>query len=162
MHLFENALSDFINAERVCAPGAVVVFDDVFPNHPRQAERVRQIQTWTGDVWKMLPILGKYRPDLTVLHVDCPPTGVIVCAGLTAESNVLAEKYDEIVKEFSDMSLREFGMDRLWGQFQNISGRRILEHPGEFLELLFARSSAGQQYKKFFCFFLSRKKNLLF
>ena len=42
MHLFEFALRDFMNIERRAAPGAVVVLDDVLPNHPVQARRVRQ------------------------------------------------------------------------------------------------------------------------
>jgi hypothetical protein len=50
MHLFEYALRDFRNVERRAAPGAVVVLDDVFPNHPIQALRERKTEVWTGDV----------------------------------------------------------------------------------------------------------------
>jgi predicted O-methyltransferase YrrM len=101
MHLFEYALRDFMNVERCSPPGAVVVFDDVFPNHPLQANRVRATQIWTGDVWRVADILMRRRSDLFLLPIDAAPTGLLLVASLDAESRVLWDGYDQIVREAS-------------------------------------------------------------
>ncbi|MFW6247352.1 MAG: class I SAM-dependent methyltransferase [bacterium] len=44
MHLFEYVLRDFINVEKYCNKQSVIIIDDVFPVHYKQAERVRQIR----------------------------------------------------------------------------------------------------------------------
>jgi glycosyltransferase involved in cell wall biosynthesis/predicted O-methyltransferase YrrM len=98
LHLFEYALRDFINIERCAAPGAVVVIDDVFPNHPMQAERKRQTRHWTGDVWRLVEILRDFRPDLFLLPLDAAPTGLMLIAGLDSSNRVLSQNYDVIVR----------------------------------------------------------------
>ena len=99
MHLFEYALRDFMNIERRAAPGAVVVLDDVLPNHPVQAQRVRQTGIWTGDVWRVAEILKCYRSDLFILTIDAAPTGLLLVAGLNPENQVLSIRYNLIVRE---------------------------------------------------------------
>jgi SAM-dependent methyltransferase len=99
LHLFEYALRDFMNIERRAAPGAVVVFDDVFPNHPAQAERERRTRVWTGDIWRLVDVLRKYRPELFLLPVDAAPAGLLLVAGLDPSNRVLWENYDNIVSE---------------------------------------------------------------
>ncbi len=32
---------------------------------------------WTGDVWKLIPILQRYRPDLQLTLFDAPPSGLV-------------------------------------------------------------------------------------
>jgi hypothetical protein len=99
MHLFEYALRDFMNVERRSPPGGVVVLDDVFPNHPLQANRVRASQVWTGDVWRVADILSRRRSDLFLLPIDTAPTGLLLVAGLDRENRVLWDGYDQIVRE---------------------------------------------------------------
>jgi Methyltransferase domain len=99
MHLFEYALRDFMNVERRSPPGAVVVLDDIFPNHPLQANRVRASQVWTGDVWRVADILTRRRSDLFLLPIDTAPTGLLLVAGLDPENQVLWDDYDQIVRE---------------------------------------------------------------
>jgi len=101
MHLFEFALRDFMNVERFASPRGVVVLDDVFPNHPLQAARERQSGVWTGDVWKILPCLRKYRPELSLILLDASPTGLLVVTGLDPANTVLADRYTAIVREFA-------------------------------------------------------------
>lgn len=100
MHLFEFVLRDFINIERHASPASVVVIDDVFPNHPRQARRERSTQVWTGDVWKIVWCLREYRPDLAFLTLDTAPTGLLVIFGLDPQNKVLSERYEEILAKF--------------------------------------------------------------
>ena len=89
MHLFEFVLRDFMNVERNATANGIVVFDDIFPNHPLQAERERQSGVWTGDVWKIVPCLTKYRPDLMLLPLDAHPAGLLLVANLNPCDQVL-------------------------------------------------------------------------
>jgi len=102
MHLFEYALRDFINVEYYSKKSTVVVMDDVFPAHPKQAQRNRETSKWTGDVWKMVYILKEYRPHLKLEFVDVLPTGFMVIKGLDKNNNVLFNNYDRIYERFID------------------------------------------------------------
>ncbi len=99
MHLIEFALRDFINVERQADWTSVVVFDDIYPNEVQEANRKRRTRMWTGDVYKVVPILGRYRPDLILLPVGTEPTGLLLVLGLDPESRVLDERYDDILRE---------------------------------------------------------------
>jgi hypothetical protein len=100
LHLFEFALRDFIYVERHCAPTGVIVFDDVFPRTVDEAARDRHTRAWTGDVFKVLQVLQRFRPDLLCLRVGTQPTGLLLVTGLDPGSTVLTERYDEIVAEY--------------------------------------------------------------
>ncbi len=100
MHHFEYALSDFINVEHYSASTSLVVVDDIFPNHPVQARRVRESKVWTGDVWKLLPCLRMFRRDLIQIPVNTSPTGSLLIAGLDPSSRELIEKYNPILRQF--------------------------------------------------------------
>ena len=105
MHWFEFSLRDFMNIERRSHPATVVVLDDVFPCHPLQAERLRQTHLWSGDVWKMVDCLRRYRPDLLLLPIDADPCGLLVIAGLDPENRTLWDRYNPIVREYVNPEL---------------------------------------------------------
>lgn len=101
MHLAEYALRDFINTERHCHPGSVIVIDDVLPRNVEQAGRERVGgaigHAWAGDVFKLVEVLRAHRPDLVVLEVDTAPTGTVVVL-LPDPTNVsLGRTYDDVV-----------------------------------------------------------------
>lgn len=98
MHLFENVLRDFMHAERMASPGAVVLIDDIFPNHPSQALRERRTRVWTGDVWKLHECLKVWRPDLFLLPIDTSPTGMLLVAGLDPNNRTLWDNYNPIAR----------------------------------------------------------------
>ena len=100
MHHFEYALRDFINIEHYSALTSLVVVDDIFPNHPVQARRVRESVVWTGDVWKLLACLKMFRTDLILVSVNTSPTGSLLIAGLDPASRELSERYNSIVRQF--------------------------------------------------------------
>jgi hypothetical protein len=100
MHHFEFALRDFINVERRCSAGSTILIHDVFPVTRLSAERERQTSFWSGDVWRLVLILRKYRPDLSVNVIATAPTGLGVVRRLDPGSRVLAERYEEIVREY--------------------------------------------------------------
>jgi hypothetical protein len=103
MHLFEYALRDFSNVERSCARGSVVLVHDCLPIDAVTSERERATNVWSGDVWKLIVILRKYRPDLSVVTVDAPPTGLGVITNLDPTSTVLDDHYEEAVREHMDL-----------------------------------------------------------
>jgi hypothetical protein len=97
MHLVEYALRDFINIERHAEWSSLVVFDDILPRRRVEAARDRSTRAWTGDVYKLLAILSKHRPDLVCLRVGTRPTGLLLVTGLDSGSEVLSERYEAIV-----------------------------------------------------------------
>jgi SAM-dependent methyltransferase len=104
MHRFEYVLRDFMHVERHCGASTLVVIDDVFPNHPAQAERVRRTRVWTGDVWKIQHCLQTWRPDLKLLSIDAAPTGLLLVSGLDPTRTTLWDQYNPIVRRYLEMS----------------------------------------------------------
>ncbi|MEQ7127297.1 class I SAM-dependent methyltransferase [Actinopolymorpha sp. B11F2] len=100
MHLFEFALRDFMNLERHSAWSSVVVFDDMLPRNVDEAARDRHTKDWTGDVYKLIPVLQRYRPDLEVVPLDTQPTGLLMVLGLNPADRTLSEHYDEIITTY--------------------------------------------------------------
>lgn len=110
MHLFECLVRDFANTERCCRPESVVVLHDCIPldlhmavrdvNDKTRRSLSRYPEWWTGDVWKLLPILWQYRPDLVISAFNAPPTGLIVISNLDPQSRVLDQHHTEIVSSF--------------------------------------------------------------
>jgi SAM-dependent methyltransferase len=104
MHAYEVALRDFMAVEKLSHPATLVVIDDVLPNHPVQAERVRRSDYWTGDVWKLAVCLRKMRPDLLILELDCEPCGLMLVAGLDSRNRVLWMNYNPMVTRYLGLS----------------------------------------------------------
>lgn len=99
MHWAEFALRDFMHIEQYSNPWSVIVFDDIFPIHPVQAARRRETCVWTGDVWRTIECLRKYRPDLLLLPLATAPTGLMLVFGLNPKNRLLFDRYNPIVAE---------------------------------------------------------------
>jgi hypothetical protein len=126
LHLFEFLLRDFMNAEKFVNASSVFFLHDCFPVNDEITPRVwttdgRQIAEtrswWAGDVWKLLPILRHYRPDLEVQILDCPPTGLVVIRGMNPKSTSLKENYDTIIDQYSNLAFQDYGQDRFYAEF---------------------------------------------
>ncbi|MGI8761734.1 MAG: class I SAM-dependent methyltransferase [Jatrophihabitantaceae bacterium] len=100
LHIFEFALRDFMNAERLSSPHSVIVFDDMLPRSVAEAARDRHTNYWTWDVYKVATVLERYRPDLVTLVLDTEPTGLLLVLGADPNSTVLKDRYDEILAEY--------------------------------------------------------------
>jgi hypothetical protein len=98
MHLAEFALRDFSGVERHARWTSVAVFDDILPRDAEEASRDRRTRAWTGDVFKLLGILERHRPDLICLRVGTEPTGLLLVLGLNPASRVLGDRYDRLVE----------------------------------------------------------------
>ena len=103
LHLYEQALRDFIHLEEYCGPRSMILLHDTVPLDEATQSRTPTTQFHTGDVWKMPLCLKHYRADLDVFTIATPWTGLTVVTGLDAASRVLADRYDEAVARFVDM-----------------------------------------------------------
>lgn len=135
LHQFEFLLRDFINSERVSGKDSLILLDDCLPVNVEMTERrhipdLRKDRNlagwWTGDVWKIIPILKKYRPDLVTIPFDTPPTGNIMVTNLDPNSTVLRDNYHNIVREFSDLHLDHAGLVDLMSSNPPVSARAML------------------------------------
>ena len=104
MHLSEFALRDFMNTERFCHAGSVIVFDDMLPRNEVEAGRGRvgsaATGAWAGDVFKVIESLRKLRPDLVVLELDTKPTGTLMVLLPDPDNRALDEAYDQLVQDY--------------------------------------------------------------
>jgi SAM-dependent methyltransferase len=135
MHHFEYLLRDFINTERCCRQHSLILLHDCLPVNMRMAERELRIDPdeaeetrlwWTGDVWRLLPALKKYRPDLRVTFLDCPPTGLVAITNLDPQSAILQQEYRLVVDEFGAVDLSSYGLKRLWSLFPTLDTRDLV------------------------------------
>src|SRR5207249_22 len=120
MHLFEFLLRDFMNTERLSRPTSVIVVHDCCPVNLEMTAREHRPESraddktkvmWTGDVWKLLPILRQYRPDVRQIVLDCPPTGLVLLTDLNPRSTVLQENYQDIIRHFRTVTLEDYGLN---------------------------------------------------
>lgn len=112
LHLSEFVLRDFINAERFASPDSMILIHDVLPPNAEAASRsFIAAEEWAGDVWKVIPVLKEYRPDLTVHVVDVPPTGLGMVTGLDPGSTSLSRSYDRVVDRMTSLSYEELRAD---------------------------------------------------
>jgi len=100
LHLFEQALKDFINLERYSRNDSLILIHDCLPIAPIVAERDRCTGFWTGDVWRLIPCLKAFRPDLKIMTIPTKPSGLGVVTNLDSNSTVLIDNYDEIVSYY--------------------------------------------------------------
>jgi len=90
-------LKDFINLERYARKDSVILIHDCLPVDAIVAERERCTGFWTGDVWRIIPCLKTFRPDLKIMTIPTYPSGLGVVTNLDSSSTVLSDNYDEIL-----------------------------------------------------------------
>lgn len=100
MHNFEFALRDFANIERHCTRNSIVLIHDCYPLDRESADRAPRPVNWSGDIWRLIVLLKKYRPDLSISTVGTPPTGLGIVRNLDPDSGVLFEQHDRLCEEF--------------------------------------------------------------
>lgn len=123
LHQFDALLRDFANAERACDPTSVIVLHDCLPIDPLIANRAQDEHLradavvpgwWAGDVWKTFVILKQTRPDLRIIALDSPPTGLVLISNLDPANRLLDERRDALVAEMMPVDLAEYGPRRLF------------------------------------------------
>lgn len=130
MHLFEYLLRDFIATERNCAHDGIIMLHDCCPWNLEMTTRDLDNLPegpWTGDVFKLIPILQKYRPDLRIDVFDCKPTGLVAVSKLDPNNTVLRDKHTQIVQEYLAIDFSSQEAERLYDSFDYVSADAELE-----------------------------------
>jgi hypothetical protein len=112
MHLFEFALRDFINIERACEPDSVILIHDCLPIDAVTSARERTTSVWTGDVWKLVLVLKRLRPDLHIRTSDVGPSGLAIVTNLDPGSTVLHDRLDELIEEYVGIGYEAIAADK--------------------------------------------------
>ncbi|MDH3706506.1 MAG: class I SAM-dependent methyltransferase [Acidimicrobiia bacterium] len=99
LHLYEQALADVLQAERLCAPGAAILVHDCLPPDATTAARDRTGVVWAGDVWKAIVALQTHRPDLGVHVAQADPTGMGIVTDLDPSQPERPDWFDVAVDE---------------------------------------------------------------
>ena len=100
MHNFEFALRDFANLERHCTRGSIILIHDCYPLDQESAGRAPRAVNWSGDIWRLIVLLKKYRPDLSISTIGTPPTGLGLVRNLDPNSRFLFDHSDRLCEEF--------------------------------------------------------------
>jgi hypothetical protein len=149
LHEYEALLRDFINFERHAHIRSIAILHDCFPLNARMTGRVHtpgpesESETtrhfWTGDVWKVVPILRALRPDLHILGVDCPPTGLLMIRGLDPESRILEHAYESTTQIWASTDLDSYGLRALWNSVPVLDSHKIIANPRVFCRFFHLR-----------------------
>jgi len=99
MHRFEFALRDFLNIERLAEPDTLVFIHDCYPLDARTAAREQTTAFWSGDVWRLIVLLKRHRPDLAIHTIAAPPTGLGLITRLDPRAGALTSALDELIAE---------------------------------------------------------------
>lgn len=130
MHIFEFALKDFINLESRMNLDSMILVHDVLPFSyemtTRDTDYVSTGRPWTGDVWKLLSCLRKYRCDLNISVLNARPTGLAVITGLDKNNTYLRDNYDKLVSEFSRIDLAQYGLSKYFSEVKVVSPEQWL------------------------------------
>ena len=133
LHLFEQALRDFIGLEALCDEGSLIMLHDTVPLDEATQTRSRETVFHTGDVWKVVLCLKHYRPELDIVTIATAPTGLTIVRGLDPSSRVLERRYDEAVARFIDVPFASIENDigsalNLVPNDWNMMEQRLQEH----------------------------------
>jgi len=118
LHLYEQALRDFVNLERYCGQRSVILLHDTVPLDEATQTRALATEFHTGDVWKAVLCLKHYRSDLDVFTIAAPSTGLTVVTGFDPASREFEAKYEEAVARFVDMPYSE--IESNWEEALNV------------------------------------------
>ena len=108
LHLFEQALRDFINLEKFTSPQSVVMLHDCLPLDAVTADRTRTTHFYSGDVWKLTMCLKVHRPDLRMKMIRTGPTGLCLVSNLDSSSTALDSNYRSLLDEFIGLGFEDF------------------------------------------------------
>lgn len=100
MHQFEFALRDFMNIEALCAPSSTILIHDAYPLDARTAARERVTDFWSGDIWRLVLLLRRHRPDLIVRTIAAAPTGLTLVRNLDPKSSYIRDHLDALIAEY--------------------------------------------------------------
>jgi hypothetical protein len=103
LHVFAQSLRDFMQVEAFCGQQSVVLIHDTVPLNEETQRPERQRKFYTGDVWKTVACLKHYRPDLDIITIATPWTGLTMVTNFDATSRVLSDNFEAAVSRFAGL-----------------------------------------------------------
>jgi len=129
-----HALRDFMNLERLSTAQLPILVHGCFPHDRRTAQRERMRVFWSGDIWRLIVLLKKYRPDLSIYTIATPPTGLGVVRNLNPFSRFIADNLGRLRAEFMALDYSYLDKDRAaklnlfpndWEQIRPLLARQL-------------------------------------
>jgi tetratricopeptide (TPR) repeat protein len=138
MHLFECALRDFINLAKISSKNSLFLFHDALPwsyeMATRDYETIPKGAAWTGDIWKLIPILIDIGMHNNINILTSGPSGLL--AVWSPEKEIIAkleQNFDAICAEWTNIELISYGL-------ANLYKKKIFIKPEKYLQLLESKS----------------------
>jgi hypothetical protein len=97
-----------MHLEAFCGDRSLILLHDTIPLDEITQRPERQRTFYTGDVWKTVLCLKHYRPDLDILTIATPWSGLTAVMGLDPNSSKLTHCYDEAVANFGSLRYSDF------------------------------------------------------
>ena len=108
LHLFEQALLDFANLERLATTASIIMIHDCLPLDATTSERTRSTHFYSGDVWKLAMCLKNRRPDLKIKTIRTGPTGLCLVGNLQSQSDLSLKRYKEYIAEYLPLRFADY------------------------------------------------------
>ena len=70
------------------------------------------MQFWSGDIWRLVVLLKKYRQDLSIHTIAAPPTGLALIRNLDPGSRFIAGNLERLCAEFLRLDYGYLDKDR--------------------------------------------------
>lgn len=118
LHQFEQAVDDIFHLEVYAQPESIIAVHDTIPLDEKTAARQRNTMFHTGDVWKVIPFLRHYRPDLELVTIRTGPSGLSLIRQLNPSRK----------GSWTDIEALD--------QFRNLPWEYYKQHRDEFLETI--------------------------
>jgi len=118
LHLFEYALKDFINLAKISAEKSLLIFHDPMPwsfEMTRRDYLGRPKGAWTGDVWKLVPILLDAGLKDSMSLIPSAPSGLL--AVMNPDQTKVLELHNnfaKIVADWTDVTLEIYGLKKFY------------------------------------------------
>lgn len=111
LHTFDQALRDFINLTKYASPTSIILIHDCYPLDTASCQRDRQTNIWSGDVWKVICALKHAVPDIDLVTVKAPPTGLGLAKNCDGLFEALDRQYDDLVEKFENCTFEWLNED---------------------------------------------------
>lgn len=146
MHLFEYSLRDFINLAKISADSSLFIFHDPLPWSYEMATRdynsLPQGSAWTGDIWKLIPILIDIGMQENMNVLTSAPSGLLTIFNPKKELIAKLEKnFKKICTKWKSIELNSYGLTNL---YQN----NVFEKPENYFQFL-ENKSFGKEHASF-------------
>ena len=134
MHLFEYALRDFINLTKISSEKALFLLHDALPWSYKMTTRdyktLQHGEDWTGDIWKLIPILTDIGMKNSMKLLTLAPSGLL--AILNPEKEII----DKLEKNLTDICSKWINKKLDSNELSNLYQSKLFIKPDKYLQIL--------------------------